>query len=106
MFGHMTPNDYTPSTFYLAALFGQPDTKFNLNISLFDYICGDQLIYYQFDDPDLYFTNPDHGNRVVSFVMIATLRVIKARNIAIEMLSPDIDGKYLSPIEGYLDFSI
>ena len=100
------PNDYTPSTFYLAALFGQPNTKFNLNISLFDYICGDELVYYQFDDPDLYFTNPDHGNRIGIFCDDKLSRVVKARNIAVEMLSPDIDGKYLSPIEGYLDLSL
>ena len=63
-------------------------------------------MYYQFDDPDLYFTNPDHGNRIGIFCDDKLSRVIKARNIAIEMLSPDIDGKYLSPIEGYLDLSL
>ena len=99
-------NEYTPKTFYLAALFAQKDIKFTINKRLFDYSIGNQLIYYQFDDPDLYFTNPEHGNRVALFCDSDFDSVIAARNIAIEMISPDIDGKYLSPLSGYLELSI
>ena len=100
------PNDYTPNTFFIAALFGQSDTKFSINIELFDYICADDLVYYQFDDPDLYFTNPFHGNRIAVFCDDSLDRVIKCRNIAAAMLKPDLEGKYVSPLLGYTDLSI
>jgi len=101
-----TENDFTPNTFYIAALFAQKDTKFTINMNLFDYVIGQQLTYYQIDDPDLFFTNPDHGNRVAIFCDTDLDTAMMARNIAIEMLSPDIDGRYLSPLEGFLDLSV
>lgn len=98
-------NDWTPTEFYLAALFAQPNKKFNLNFELFNYIVGDALVYYQIDDPDLYHTNPPHGNRVAIFCDYELDNVVWARNICAAMIKPEIDGKYLQPLEGYKELT-
>lgn len=99
------PGHATPDTFYLAALFAQPDVTYSLNKSLFNYICAD-LTYYQFDDPDFFFTNPAHGNRVAIFCDPDWDKVERARNIAANMIKPDIDGKYLQPLLGFQELTI
>ena len=98
-------NDWTPYEFYLAALFAQPKKHFNINFELFDYIMGDALVYYQIDDPNMYHTNPPHGNRVAIFCDYEKENVIWARNICAAMMKPDIDGKYLQPLTGYKELS-
>ena len=52
------------------------------------------LTYYQIDDPDFYHTNPKHGTRIAIFCDNDWEKVARARNIAIALFSPDIDGKY------------
>tara|TARA_Y100001937_G_C7132050_1_gene338099 strand:- start:2794 stop:3750 length:957 start_codon:yes stop_codon:yes gene_type:complete len=98
-------NVWTPTEFYLAALFAQPNKHFNINFELFDYIVGDALVYYQIDDPNMYHTNPPHGNRVAIFCDYELDNVIWARNICAGMMKPDIDGKYLQPLTGYKELS-
>ena len=98
-------NEWTPTEFYLAALFAQPHKHFNINFDLFDYIVGDALVYYQIDDPDMYHTNPPHGNRVAIFCDYELDNVVWARNICAAMMKPDIDGKYLQPLTGYKELS-
>ena len=98
-------NEWTPTEFYLAALFAQPHKHFNINFDLFDYIVGDALVYYQIDDPDMYHTNPPHGNRVAIFCDYELDNVVWARNICAAMMKPDIDGKYLQPLTGYEELS-
>ena len=99
-------NEQTPTEFYLAAMFAQPNKQFNIDFKLFDYIVGDALVYYQIDDPNLYHTNPPHGNRVAIFCDYELDNVVWARNICAAMMKPDIDGKYLQPLEGYVELSI
>ena len=98
-------NDWTPTEFYLAALFAQHNKIFNINFELFDYIVGDALVYYQIDDPSFYHTNPPHGNRVAIFCDYELDNVVWARNICAGMMKPDIDGKYLQPLTGYKELS-
>jgi len=99
-------NDYTPQTFYLAALFAQPNKSFNIDFTLFDYIVGDALLYYQIDDPKMYHTNPPHGNRVAIFCDYDWDNVSWARNICAAMMKPDIDGRYLQPLKDYQELSV
>jgi len=94
------PNEYTPKTFYLAALFAQPNTTFELNKKLVGRICDD-LTYYQIDDPDTYHTNPSHGNRVAIFCDENWEAVARARNIVAALFKPTIDGKYTDCLRDY-----
>ena len=93
-------NVYTPKTFYLAALFAQPNTNFTINLSLISKIC-DNLTYFQIDDPKLYHTNPSHGNRVAIFCNDKWDKVARARNIAAALFKPDIDGRYVDCLRDY-----
>ena len=99
-------NSDTPESFFLAALFAQPNKIFNINFELFDYIVGNELVYYQIDDPEMYHTNPPHGSRVAIFCDYEQDNVIWARNIAAAMFKPDIDGKYLQPLTGYKELHL
>ena len=99
-------NSDTPESFFLAALFAQPNKIFNIHFDLFDYIVGNELVYYQIDDPNTYHTNPPHGNRVAIFCDYEKDNVIWARNIAAAMFKPDIDGKYLQPLIGYKELQL
>ena len=94
------PNEYTPKTFYLAALFAQPNTTFEINKKLVGRIC-DNLTYYQIDDPDMYHTNPSHGNRVAIFCDENWEAVARARNIVAALFKPTIDGKYTDCLRDY-----
>jgi len=87
------PSDF-PEQFYLAALFAQPNTKFDINPNIVSEICSD-LTYWQIDDPELYHTNPSHGNRLAIFCGENWNQVAKARNLTIALFKPDIDGKYV-----------
>ena len=99
-------NYATPETFYLAALFAQPHKTFNLNIELLDYILGESLTYYQIDDNSKYHENPPHGNRIAIFCDNEWENVEWARNICAAMVKPEIDGRYLQPLEGYVELTI
>ena len=99
-------NEETPTEFYLAALFGQTNKTFEIDFKLFDYIVGDALVYYQIDDPNMYHTNPLHGNRVAIFCDYEWDNVAWARNICAAMTKPEIDGRYLQPLKDYVELSI
>ena len=94
------------NNFYLAALFAQPNKSFNINFDALDYIVSDYITYYQIDNPKLYYTNPPHGNRVAIFCGEDWESVAWARNIAIAMFKPDIDGKYIHPLKDYQELSL
>ena len=63
-------------------------------------ICED-LVYYQIDDPNLYHTNPSHGNRVAIFCDDSWDAVARARNLVVALLKPDIDGRYVDCLRDY-----
>lgn len=94
------PGEYFPDKFYLAALFAQPNTTFELNKKLVGRICDD-LTYYQIDDPDMYHTNPSHGNRVAIFCDDNWDSVARARNIVAALFKPTIDGRYTDCLRDY-----
>ena len=50
----------------------------------------------------MYHTNPPHGNRVALFNYDLD-NVTWARNIAIAMFKPDIDGLYVQPLKTMLN---
>jgi hypothetical protein len=89
-----------PDTFYLAALFAQPNTTFSFNPNLIGKICED-LTYYQIDDTKQYHINPSHGNRVAIFCDENWEAVARARNIVAALFKPDIDGRYLDCLRDY-----
>ena len=99
-------NSDTPETFFLAALFGQSGKDFDIDITLFDYIVDGELLYYQFDDSDAYHANPSHGNRVAIFCDDSWDNVAWARNIAIAMTKPEINGLYVQPLKDYVELSV
>jgi hypothetical protein len=98
-------NGDTPETFFLAALFGQKGKEFDIDIALFNYIVDGELVYYQFDDVDEYHANPMYGNRVALFCDDSWENVEWARNIAIAMTKPDIDGRYVQPLKGFVELT-
>jgi hypothetical protein len=93
-------DEYLPETFYLAALFAQPNTTFEINKKLVGRICDD-LTYYQVDDPNKYHTNPSHGNRVAIFCDENWEAVARARNIVAALFKPTIDGRYTDCLRDY-----
>lgn len=93
------PSDF-PKEFYMTALFAQPNVNFSINYNILDEICSN-LTYWQVDKPELYHTNPSHGNRVAIFCGENWSEVIKARNLAIALFSPDIDGRYVDCLAGF-----
>ena len=96
---------YFPDEFYLAALFAQPNITFDINLSLIKKVFSD-LTYYQIDDPNFYHTNPNHGNRIAIFCDNDWEKVARARNIAIALFSPDIDGKYVDCLRDFEELRI
>ena len=96
---------YFPEEFYIAALFAQPNTTFDINLSLIKKVFSD-LTYYQIDDPNFYHTNPNHGNRIAIFCDNDWEKVARARNIAIALFSPDIDGKYVDCLRDFEELRI
>lgn len=94
-----------PDTFYIAALFAQPNTRFNINKTLAKELFS-ELMYYQFDKQELSDNNPPSGSRLAIFCDSSVDKVTKARNIAISLFSPDIDGKYTDCLFNYKDLRI
>ena len=90
----------------MPALFGQKGKEFDIDIGLFNYIVDGELVYYQFDDVEEYHANPAHGNRVAVFCDDSWENVEWARNIAIAMTKPDIDGRYVQPLKGFVELSV
>lgn len=91
--------------FYLAALFAQYGESFSINQNLCDEIF-DYLTYYQIDDPKFFTENPPTGQRLAIFCGETLEDVTDARNIAISLFSPDIEGKYTDALTNFRDLRI
>ncbi len=94
-----------PKKFYLAALFAQPDVNFDINPNILNEICN-KLTYWQLDNPELYHTNPSHGNRLAIFCGEDWSEVVRARNLSIALFSPDIDGRYVDCLCDFKDLRL
>jgi len=97
--GWRKPSDF-PTEFYMTALFAQPNVNFSINFNILDELCSN-LTYWQVDKPELYHTNPSHGNRLAIFCGEDWFEVVRARNLAIALFSPDIDGRYVDCLTGF-----
>lgn len=91
-----------PKTFYIAALFAQPSNTFSINKHLANKLFKD-LTYYQFDTQQGMHSNPPAGNRLAVFCDTSLEAVCNARNIAIALFTPDIDGKYTDCLLNFED---
>jgi hypothetical protein len=99
-------NKKLPEKFYIAALFGQHNVNFNINARLADYLF-DNLTYFQLDSTDIEpMGKPINGQRLALFCDSSLQAVTKARNIAIAICTPDIDGKYTDPLTNYVNLKI
>lgn len=99
-------NKKLPEEFYIAALFGQHNVTFNLNRPLADYLFKD-LIYFQLDSSNIEpMGKPMHGQRLALFCDHSFEAATRARNIAIALFSPDIDGKYTDPLTNYTQLKV
>jgi hypothetical protein len=98
--------DKVTEEFYIAALFGQPSTKFTINPKLANHLFSD-LTYFQIDSSGIEpIGNPLQGNRLAIFCDKSLQKVTNARNIAIALFNPDIDGKYTDVLTNYENLSI
>lgn len=91
-----------PKTFYISALFAQPSTTFAINKKLTDKIFN-KLTYYQIDALEGMHSNPPTGNRLAVFCDTSLDAVCNARNIAIALFTPTIDGKYTDCLTNFED---
>jgi hypothetical protein len=91
-----------PEHFYIAALFAQPTTAFTINKTLTDCLF-EHLQYYQIDTQEQMHCNPPAGNRLAVFCDTSFDAVCKARNIAISLFTPHIDGKYTDCLTNFKD---
>lgn len=89
------------SQFYIAALFGQPKTQFNINEKLLR-ACAPKLTYIQIDKS--YDNNPPSGNRLAIFCGDNLEEVCEARNIAIALFDKEIHGKFTQPLHKFRDY--
>lgn len=95
-------NGTLPSEFYIAALFGQHGVQFNLNTMLTNYLFSD-LVYYQLENSGIEpMGQPIFGQRIALFCDNSIDKVTRARNIAIALVKPDIDGKFTDPLHNYI----
>lgn len=88
-------------SFYIAALFGQTNTQFNINETLLR-ACAPSLTYIQIDKD--YSNNPPSGNRLGIFCGHSLDAACEARNIAIALFDIEIHGKYVQPLTQYRDY--
>lgn len=91
-----------PDTFYIAALFAQPNKTFTINEKLTDTLFK-HLEYYQIDTADGMHSNPPAGSRLAVFCDESLEAVCEARNVAIALFTPDIDGKYTDCLLNFED---
>lgn len=94
-----------PKSFYLAALFAQTNKTFTINEKLANALFS-HLTYYQIDNADGMHSNPPGGNRLAIFCDSSLDTVCNARNIAIALFKPDIDGKYTDCLRNFEDLRI
>jgi hypothetical protein len=101
-----TYNKKLPEQFYIAALFAQHNTNFTINNSLANYAFTN-LTYFQLDSSDIEpMGKPIQGQRLALFCSESLEQATKARNIAIALCVPDIDGKYTDPLTNYINLKI
>lgn len=99
-------NKKLPKEFYIAALFGQPTVEFNINPTLANYLFR-ELVYFQLDKSGVEpMGTPIKGKRLALFCDNNLEKVTAARNIAIALFTPCIDGKYVDPITNYIQLKI
>lgn len=103
--GEWTYDGDRTDEFYLTALFAQYNQRFTINKTLCEEIF-DYLIYYQIDDPNNAYINPPAGQRLAIFCGETLEDVTDARNIAIALFTPDIDGKYTDALTNFRDLRI
>lgn len=103
--GKWTYDGQRTTDFYMAALFSQYGQSFSINTNLCDEVF-DYLIHYQIDNPDFYAVNPPTGQRLAIFCGTSLEEVTDARNIAIALFTPDIDGKYTDALTNYRNLRI
>jgi len=97
-----TYNNTLPTEFYIAALFGQHDAKFSINVALANYLFSD-LVYFQLDSSGIEpIGSPVLGKRLALFCDTDLSKVTRARNIAIALFSPDIEGRFTDPLLNYV----
>lgn len=90
-----------PKEFYISALFGQHNVNFNINVTLANYLFKN-LTYFQLDSNNIEpMGKPVHGQRLALFCDTSLEKTTSARNIAIALFSPDIDGKFTDPLTNY-----
>jgi hypothetical protein len=94
-------NNTLPKEFYIAALFGQREIDFNINPALASYLFSD-LTYFQLDSSGIEPMGcPILGKRIALFCDSDFDKVTRARNIAIALTTPDIDGRFTDPLTNY-----
>lgn len=96
-------NESLPTSFYIAALFGQPNTNFTINQTLSNYLFKD-LTYFQIDFVDQNrMGSPNNGQRLAIFCGHSLEAVTEARNVAIALITPSIHGKYTDVLTNYIN---
>lgn len=101
-----TYNKILPKSFYIAALFGQHDVNFTINVSLANNLFK-HLTYFQLDSSNVEpMGKPINGQRLALFCDSSLQSVTESRNIAIALFSPDIDGKYTDTLTNYCNLRI
>lgn len=94
-------NNILPTEFYIAALFGQHGVNFNINPVLANYLFSD-LEYFQLDSSGVEPMGcPILGKRIALFCDKDLNKATRARNIAIAIATPDIDGRFIDPLTNY-----
>lgn len=91
-----------PDKFYIAALFAQPNTQFSINKKLCNSLFS-HLTYYQFDSQTNSDNNPPAGKRLAIFCDSCFDTVTNARNAAIALFNPSINGKYTDALTNFED---
>jgi hypothetical protein len=104
--GKWVYNSTLPDKFYITALFGQHDATFTMNVQLANYLFKN-LTYFQLDSSDIEpMGKPLHGQRLALFCDSNFEATTDARNIAIALFNPTINGKYTDPLTNYTQLKI
>lgn len=98
--------DSIPDEFYISALFGQHNKQFSINSTLAKFLFK-SLVYFQLDQNNIEeMGSPVKGQRLALFCDHSLDKTIEARNIAIALFNPEIDGSFVQPLTGYINLRI
>lgn len=98
--------DSIPDEFYISALFGQHNKQFSINSTLANFLFK-SLVYFQLDQSNVEeMGKPVKGQRLALFCDHSLNKTIDARNIAIALFNPEIDGSFVQPLTGYINLRI